>query len=753
MNTLRIDINGIVQGVGFRPFIHKLVKDYDIKGWVKNTSSGIIMEVQGEDKNLINFIQDIKVKSPSLSVIEKVYVKRVENNITYKDFKIIKSTKDENKFTLISPDVSICDDCLRELFDENNKRYKYPFINCTNCGPRFTIIKDVPYDRDKTTMKDFMMCKDCYREYNDIEDRRYHAQPNCCKDCGPKLIFIDNQGNSVDTDPIKYAYKYLKDGKIIAIKGIGGFHLLCDALKDNTVQNLRVKKLRDEKPFALMMKDIETVKKWCYVNDIEEKLLKSHKRPIVLLKKKDSKEFKSVSIDNNYLGVMLPYTPLHYLIFNEGIDVLVMTSANISDFPIVYKNEEALEKLSFIADGFLMHNRDIHVRCDDSVVREFNGKEYLIRRSRGYAPFPIKINEDIDEILSCGAEQKSCFALSKNNYVFLSQHIGDMKNAETLQFFKEQIKHFENIFNIKPKKIACDLHPDYLSTEYAVNRAREDKVPLCFIQHHHAHMASCMADNNLYKEVIGVIWDGTGYGTDETIWGGEFLAGDFKSFIRYGSIKHIPLPGGDKAVKEIYRTGYGVLYETYNKIPECFRVNENYNIIEKMIEKKINTPISSSIGRLFDAVASIINIKQTVSYEGQGAVLIENLAEETEEYYEYIIRDDNGLYIFDWTQVIDGILLDIKRNISKGLICAKFMNTLVKVSGDITYNIGCITGIKDVVLSGGVFQNMYLLPRVKKCIEGKGFNVYCHNRVSTNDEGIALGQILIANYGGEVKCV
>ncbi|SKA83230.1 Hydrogenase maturation protein, carbamoyltransferase HypF [Caloramator quimbayensis] len=753
MKTIRLDINGIVQGVGFRPFIHKLVNDYNIKGWIKNTSSGVLMEIQGQDKSLINFIQDLIFKNPKLSVIEKIKVEEIENTTIYRDFKIIKSSENKEKFTLISPDVCICDDCLRELFDKRNRRYRYPFINCTNCGPRFTIIKDIPYDRDKTTMKNFKMCEKCEGEYREINDRRYHAQPNCCFDCGPEIYFIDKEGNKIEKDPIKETANYIREGKIVAIKGIGGFHLCCDALNGETVNELRKRKHRDEKPFALMAKNIESIKKWCFINEAEEKMLTSYKRPIVLLRKKYDKTFEYISMDNRYLGFMLPYTPVHYLIFEEDLDVLVMTSANLSDFPIEYKNEEALERLSSIADGFLMNDRDIYVRCDDSVVREFNGKEYPLRRSRGYVPFPIKINEDIGKILACGAEQKSSFALSRNNYIFLSQHIGDMKNIETFDFYMHQINHFQNLFNVKPVKIACDFHPDYMSTQYAIKKSKEDGVLLCFVQHHHAHMASCMADNNLKKDVIGVIWDGTGYGIDGTIWGGEFLAGNYSGFKRLGSIKPIPLPGGDRAVKDIYRIGYSVLYETYNKIPEDFRFYEDYLAIEKMLNKKINTPYASSIGRLFDAIASITNVKQKASYEGQGAVVLENISQKTEEYYEFEIKDINDILKFDWTYVIEQVVYDVRKNISPSIISAKFMNTLIYVSSMIVERIGKMTGIKDVVLSGGVFQNMYLLPQVKRNIELKGFNVYCHSRVSANDEGIALGQCLIAYHGGDIKCV
>ncbi|MCX7951973.1 MAG: carbamoyltransferase HypF, partial [Clostridiales bacterium] len=509
MKRLFLAVNGIVQGVGFRPFIHKLVQDYNLKGWVKNTANGVEIEVEGNEEILYKFIEDLQQKKPKLAVIESVDKQFYNELKGYTEFKIVKSTSDTGRFTLISPDVAICEDCLNEMMDINDRRYLFPFINCTNCGPRFTIIKDVPYDRDKTTMKLFKMCEDCENEYKDIEDRRYHAQPDCCYKCGPSLFYRNSYGAILTHDILTHVKKDLKDGKIVAIKGIGGFHLACNARNKDAVEKLRKRKNREEKPFALMCKDIDTVKQLCDCNIFELEHLNSYRRPIVLLKKKSS-DFDYISPDNNYLGIMLPYVPLHYLLFENELDVLVMTSANLSDNPIIKDNEEAIEQLKEIADTVLFHNRDIYTRCDDSLIYVIDGNEYFIRRSRGYTPFPIKMNFKSQDILACGAEQKASFTLLKDNYAFLSQHIGDLKNIETLQHYKSQIEHFEKIFGITPAKIVCDYHPDYLSTDYAKTRGEKEEKDVYFVQHHHAHMASCMADNDLDEKVIGITWDGTG---------------------------------------------------------------------------------------------------------------------------------------------------------------------------------------------------------------------------------------------------
>ncbi|KRQ86617.1 Carbamoyltransferase HypF [Caloramator mitchellensis] len=748
MKRSRININGIVQGVGFRPFINKLVTNYCLKGWVKNTSQGVMIEVEGDENSIYDFINDIKNKSPKLAYIEKIEYEFCKNLKFYNEFQIEKSHQFDKKFTFISPDVGICDDCLAELFDKNDRRYRYPFINCTNCGPRFTIIKDVPYDREKTTMRQFEMCHSCYNEYVDIEDRRYHAQPNCCYICGPEVFFsYDNEIVSGEV-AIKKAIDFIKQKKIIAIKGLGGFHVACDALDEKTVTQLRLRKGREEKPFAIMVKDIITAEKFCIITDEEKEILSSFRRPIVLLKKKNN--LLDYISDNDSLGVMLPYTPLHYLIM-ENFDVLVMTSGNEHDIPIYYKNEDAVEGLKNIADGFLMNNRDIHVRCDDSIVKVFEGKEYFIRRSRGYVPFPIKF--DVDEhILACGAEQKGAFALSKSGFIFSSQHIGELRNIETFEHYSEAIEHYKKIFDIKPSIIVCDMHPDYLSSNYAINKHKENKTPLIKVQHHHAHMAACMADNNLNERVIGIIWDGTGYGLDSTIWGGEFLIGDYKDFKRVGSIKKIALPGGDRATKEIYKIKYSLLKDSLGNIPDDFVVSGDKDMINKMIDLELNTPRVSSMGRLFDGVASIIGIKDKVSYEGQAAILLESLATVCDDYYRFNIIKDDIIY-FDWKDTILDVVYDVRKKVEIGKIAAKFMNTLVRVSSDMVKVISNEYGIRNIVLSGGVFQNIYILRRMKLELEKLQFKVYIHNKISTNDEGIPLGQIAVAAKGGGEICV
>lgn len=749
MKRLFLTVNGIVQGVGFRPFIHKLVQDYSLKGWVKNTATGVEIEVEGKEEILNKFIEDLQQKKPKLAVIESIDKQFYDKLNGYTDFKIIKSTSDSSRFTLISPDVAICEDCLKEMMDINDRRYRFPFINCTNCGPRFTIIKDVPYDREKTTMKSFEMCEDCEKEYKDIEDRRYHAQPDCCYKCGPSLFYKDSDGNILTQNVLEHVKKDLKEGKIVAIKGIGGFHLACDARNKNSVEKLRARKNREEKPFALMCKDIETVNLICEYNKFELEHLNSYRRPIVLLKK-STDEFEHISPDNNFLGIMLPYAPLHYLLFEDGIDVLVMTSANISDSPIIKDNEDAIRELNGIADTILFHNRDIHIRCDDSLLYVIDKSEYFIRRSRGYTPFPIKMCFSSKDILACGAEQKASFTLLKDNYAFLSQHIGDLKNIETLQHYREQIEHFENIFGIVPDKIVCDYHPDYLSTEYAKQRGFDEKKEVYLVQHHHAHMASCMADNDLNEKVIGITWDGTGLGLDDTLWGGEILLGDYKEFERVASIRPIRLAGGEVAIKEVYRIAIDILKQSVESIDLDFN---NRNIIEKMLKEEINLYKTTSIGRLFDGVAALLDLKSVVSYEGQAAIILEKIAEDNIDVsYDYKIVEKE-LLEFNWIPMVKSIVEDIKNNIPNGIIAAKFMNTLVNYAVEVVDKISSKTGIKTVVLSGGVFQNIYLLTRLNCLLNQKGYNVFKHKRVSTNDEGLSLGQMAIVANGGGIKCV
>lgn len=737
MERAEIKIRGIVQGVGFRPFIHKFAGGLGLKGFIKNTSSGVELELEGEREKLELFVRELPDKAPRLALIESVEAKYSPELVGYKSFEIRESRREESMNTLISPDICVCGDCLRELRDRGDRRYKYPFINCTNCGPRFTIIKDVPYDRAKTSMGAFPMCPDCAREYGDIEDRRYHAQPDCCPDCGPRVFLLDADGKEQEGDGIELARSCLKKGGIVAVKGLGGMHLACRWDLPDTVNALRRRKHRDERPFALMCRDLEAAKKLCLVSPEEEKILSGWQRPIVLLKKRGP-GLEHLS-ENDSLGLMLPYTPLHYLLFGDDIDVLVMTSANLSDQPIIYKNQEALEKLRGVADAFLLHDREIQTRCDDSLCWVYGGREYFARRSRGYVPFPIKIDGCRRRILACGAEQKASFCLSKAGYIFQSQHIGDLKNLETLENYQQQAEHFQKLFDIKPELICCDMHPDYLSTAYAQERAREEGLPLVMVQHHHAHMAACMADNGLDGPVIGLIWDGVGHGLDGNAWGGECLAGDFRGFRRLGSLLPIAMPGGDRAVKETDRLAFSLMREA-----GCLReVRADFESYEKLLLSGMNCPRSSGMGRLFDGVAAILGIKERCGYEGQGAVLLESAAERGEEGLYSLAFEEDPL-LFDWRPMIREITRDKERGISRGLIAARFMNSLVMMALEQAIRAGRDTGIKDVVLSGGSFQNMYIMSRLPGLLEKAGFRVFWHRRVSANDEGLALGQLMVA---------
>ena len=733
MERLCLKIRGIVQGVGFRPFVHKLVRRCGLSGYIKNTSSGVALELEGERPALERFVALLPERAPVLAVIESMEASYSKELRGYEGFEIRQSQREEFRNTLISPDIGICEDCLRELRDPRDRRYRYPFINCTNCGPRFTIIKDIPYDRAKTSMAGFPMCPDCDREYHDIENRRYHAQPDCCASCGPRVFYLDEAGNGIPGDGIELARAALKEGKIVAVKGLGGMHLACRCDEEALVRELRRRKQRDEKPFALMCRDVDCVRRICRLSEAEEKLLTSFRRPIVLLEKRQpGLEYLS---ENGYLGVMLPYTPLHYLLFGDDIDMLVMTSANLSDTPILFKNAEALEKLQGIADGFLLHDREIQTRCDDSLCWVLDGKEYPARRSRGYVPFPLRMEGRLQSILACGAEQKASFCLSKGSYVFPSQHIGDLKNMETLENYSQQIAHFKRLFDIEPTIAACDLHPDYMSTEYAGGLG----LPLVQVQHHHAHMAACMADNGLEGEVIGLVWDGTGFGTDGTTWGGECLTGGYEAFQRFGHILPMALPGGDRATKEIDRMAFSLLYAAgcdTSSIPAA----ETYRA---MLAAGLNCPPSSGMGRLFDGVAAILGIKTRCSYEGQGAILLEAAA-----------KDDGGTYpillsgaplVFDWREMIRAIVQDRQRGMDTGTIAARFMNTLVEMAVRMAVAAREHTGLNRVCLSGGSFQNMYIMHRLPERLRAVGFEVYHHSRVSTNDEGIALGQLMIAN--------
>ncbi len=735
MESVHIKIHGIVQGVGFRPFVHRLVRQHGLAGTIRNTSSGVELELDGERSALEAFVEDLPGQAPKLAVIDRIEAEYGGVPRGFCGFTILRSHAEAVRNTLLSPDIGICEDCRRELLDPADRRYRYPFINCTNCGPRFTIIKDVPYDRALTSMSRFPMCPDCDREYHDIENRRYHAQPDACPVCGPRVFFLDGEGRELPGDAIETARAWLKAGKIVAVKGLGGVHLACRAEDEALVRELRRRKERDEKPFAIMCRDLDAVRALCRVTAEEEAVLCSFRKPIVLLEKRDKRP--TALSENGYLGVMLPYTPLHVLLFGQDVDALVMTSANLSDTPIVYRNDEALERLRGIADGFLLHDRDIQTRCDDSLCWVLDGHEYFARRSRGYVPFPVRVEGSRGGILACGAEQKASFCLSRGEELFPSQHIGDLKNAETLAHYEQQIAHFERLFDIEPRLLVCDRHPDYLSTDYALRRGGEEKIPVIRVQHHHAHMAACMADNGLTGPCIGLIWDGTGYGDDGTVWGGECLVGDYGGFERFGSLRPIPLIGGDRAVEEISRVAFVLLRDA-----GCGTGGiENAPLYEKLLSLGINCPLSTGMGRLFDGAAAILGIRERAGYEGQGAVLLEAAAEPEEGSWPVVL--EGSPLRFDWRPMIRAMVREKECGVPVGILAARFLNTLIRMAVEMALAASRQTGVEDVVLSGGSFQNQYIMRRLPGALRNAGLRCWQHRRVSCNDEGISLGQVMI----------
>jgi hydrogenase maturation protein HypF len=760
MQGLRVHITGIVQGVGFRPFVYNLATRLDLKGWVKNTSAGVEIEVDGEKDILDVFVQKLRDEAPSLSRIDGFTASYRPAN-GFHSFDIRHSESVSGAFQPISPDVAICDDCLRELFDPSDRRHHYPFINCTNCGPRFTIIKDIPYDRPKTTMAGFPLCPDCEREYKDPGNRRFHAQPVACPVCGPKvwLETKEERGKKVGDEAIDEVRDLLAKGNIVAIKGLGGFHLACDATNEKTVTELRNRKLRVDKPFALMMPDIATIEKHCFVSKTERELLLSTARPIVLLKKKpESTIVEEVSPKQDSLGVMLPYTPLHYLLFADTVHPsreafilppLVLTSGNLSEEPIATDNEDARKRLSKLADAILMHDRDIYIRCDDSVVRTVEQANiYPIRRSRGYSPFPVKLPFDVPQLLATGSELKNTFCITNGNYAFLSHHIGDMENYETLKSFEQGVEHFEKLFRVKPEAIACDLHPNYLASRYAQERAERENLPLFSIQHHHAHIAACMAENGLHEPVIGVSFDGTGYGEDGAIWGGEFLVGDYTSFQRATHLEYFPLPGGDAAIKNPARTALALLWHLGMEWNERLESVKEFSaddraVLHAQLERKINTPLTSSMGRLFDAAAALSGGRQKVNYEGQAAIEFEVLADPAEagKYYFGLNQDK-----VEVRGVVEALVKDAAAGVPIQKISARFHNGLAESVRETVAKISVETGIRSVILSGGVWQNITLLGRTLSLLRMAGFKVYIHREVPTNDGGLSLGQAAIAAF-------
>lgn len=756
MERIRVEVEGIVQGVGFRPFIFRLASKYDLSGWVRNTPAGVLLEAEGTATAVSSFFKDVSAEAPPLAVITSIgCIKLVPSGAS--GFEILASAGGDNN-AQISPDCDVCEDCLHELFDPHDRRYLYPFINCTNCGPRYSIITGVPYDRRFTTMDPFTMCAACRAEYEDPLHRRFHAQPNACPVCGPQIALIDRSGRSFETGGeadhnsfLAGAVTLLQEGGILAVKGIGGYHLAADAGNDEAIRKLRQRKQRDEKPFALMVADIDHVNRIAYCDDVARRLLSGPERPIVLLPKRNENPIAAlVAPANGYFGVMLPSTPLHHLLLKNNFSALVMTSGNLSDEPIAFRDTEARARLAEIADMFLTHNREIHTRSDDSVIRVFLGNPLFLRRARGYVPRTIRLPHVQPSVLAVGGELKTAICLTRNDRAIMSQHIGDLKNSATLNSLEETVQHLESILDIHPELVAHDLHPDYLSSLFAVDQAG---LPHMAVQHHHAHMASCMAENSLDGEVIGVIFDGTGYGLDGTVWGGEFLVGGYRDFHRVGHLRTVALPGGDAAVREPFRMALSYLFDLGEKDFSTLQYqclaevsSQDRHVLLKMLERGINAPQSSSCGRLFDAVSALLGLRSKVSYEGQAAIELEAMAEQvnTEAEYPFSVMESAEGLILDMRPGLRQLLCDLDADVPRPLIARCFHNSIASATAAMCNRIRSENGLNRVVLSGGVFQNKLLAEGTHIRLIEMGFQVFTHRLVPPNDGGLALGQAVIA---------
>jgi hydrogenase maturation protein HypF len=782
MERRAIAIHGVVQGVGFRPFVYGLAARLELHGFVRNRVGSVWIEVEGEPPILDQFLRELTTRPPPLARIAGL---SWEPRPVVGDarFRIEASDGDSTGPVFISPDVATCADCLAELFEPADRRFRYPFLNCTNCGPRLTIIRGAPYDRQRTTMAEFAMCEACRAEYEDPGNRRFHAQPTCCPVCGPRLTLIGALGHSgslppcggglgwgdgVSTpdptpppqggrekEPIAQVAAALQAGQIVALKGLGGYHLACDARNEAVVTELRRRKHRDEKPFALMVSDAAAAEVLCEVSPPERELLMSPRRPIVLLRRRENAAItEAVAPRNPYLGIMLPYTPIHALLLRELAGMpLVMTSGNRSDEPIAYEDAEAVQRLGGIADLFLSHNRPIHVRCDDSVTRCVDDVELPLRRSRGYAPQPLTLpHECALPTLAVGGQFKGTFALGRGHHAFLSHHLGDLDHFDAYRAFEKDVALYEQLFAISPAVIAHDLHPDYASTRYARQRAAADGLRLCAVQHHHAHMASCMAENQLREPVIGVIFDGTGFGTDGAIWGGEILVGDYHGFRRVAHLRYVGMPGGDQAAREPWRMALAHLIDAGCETDLVARRLPAVTVrtIRQMLERRVNSPPTSSMGRLFDAIAALAGVRDRVSFEGQAAIELEWLATEVpgEEAYPFELEEmpDSTLSI-DPRPLLRAAAEDVRRGTAAAHISRRFHSTVVDVVASVCQWVKTRTGLGTVVLSGGVFMNVLLTREAIRRLEQIGFCVHRHQRVPPNDGGLSLGQLAVAALG------
>ena len=748
----RIHVAGIVQGVGFRPYVYRLATERHLAGQIANTSSGVVIEVEGEAEVVDDFLSSLPAQAPPLALLTEIRVAEIHRT-GESDFCILPSDPSASVRTLISPDIATCADCLRELFDPADRRYRYPFINCTNCGPRFSIVRGIPYDRPQTSMSVFPMCPHCLAEYEDPRNRRFHAQPNACWQCGPQLEFCDSRGRRVSVeDPIAEAIARLRAGDIVAVKGLGGFHLAVDATNAAAVGRLRERKRRVEKPFAVMVSDLETVSRFCTLDAEERKLLCLPQRPVVLLPRTNECPLAdSVAPFNPYLGIFLPYTPIHHLLFRDGeLQALVMTSGNLSEEPIAIGNSEAVARLGDIADWFLLHNREILLRCDDSVLRRTGGRTRQIRRSRGFVPVPVFLKKEFPPTLAVGGELKNTICLLRGQEAFLSQHIGDLENVEAYKFFQEAADHLQRILEIRPEIVAYDLHPDYFATRWARNLKGVHAVG---VQHHHAHIASCMAENRLEGRVIGFALDGTGYGTDGRIWGGEVLLADYLSFERAAHLAYVPLPGGAAAIREPWRMAVSHLWASFGpdllKLPiPLFRQIPQTRVrtVLQMIERQVNSPLTSSCGRLFDAVAALINLRLDVNYEAQAAVELEMCRDATAagHPYPFGLSEAGDLLQIDSRPLFRAIVEDLLQGAAIGEISQRFHDGLVEALASIARILRKRTSLNIVCLSGGTFQNACLANGLEHQLQSDGFEVYTHSQVPAGDGGISLGQAVVA---------
>jgi hydrogenase maturation protein HypF len=715
-----------------------------LKGFIRNTSSGVLIEVQGSPVFLEQFYGALTGEAPPLAKIESIEESTLAC-VAEEGFVIGDSSSGNEVETLIPPDIAMCSDCRRELLDPKNRRFRYPFINCTNCGPRYTIVERLPYDRPFTSMHGFIMCPECEGEYHNPFDRRFHAQPNACPVCGPSITLLDASGTfcGAHDDVAAETALLLKMGRIVALKGVGGFHLAVDARNDEAVRLLRERKGREAKPFAVMMRDMSVVRRFCELSEGECDALTSAEAPIVLLKKRMIEGLSpAVAPGNDRIGVMLPYTPLHTLLFDESLEVLVMTSANFSEEPLVNENDEALLRLKGITDAYMMHNRPIYLKCDDSVTIHLSGKLRQIRRSRGYVPAPVLLCDDGPVVLATGGELKNTLALLKGNHALLSQHIGDMKNFEAYRHFQHVAFHLQHLFQVTPELLVHDLHPGYMTTQWALTQG----VPVLGVQHHHAHLASCLAENKEAGPAIGLLLDGTGYGTDGTIWGGEVLIGDAAGAERFASFEPMPLPGGDTAVMQPWRAAVGYLFKSFSSMPDLpFMKERNIEPVLELLQKRVSVYETSSCGRLFDAVAALCGMQGEISYEGEAAIELMLAAGGAtgSNAFRYALQEDDGRWIMLVSPIVQDAVAAVQQGVSVGEISRRFHRALVNCFKDIIRKAFHATGITTVALSGGVFQNALLFETLVFELEEAGYRVLTHSLVPSNDGGISLGQAVI----------